>query len=115
MGKTIAARLPVVGIRPIAVCIASLLLLFSCQKPEDNPVFKAATKARPEIRASTRFELLSPEKTGIRFSPTIIDDYRYNFSMDPYIYNGGGVAVLDVNNDGLQDLFFTARLQGCRL
>ena len=34
---------------------------------------------------------------------------------DPYIYNGGGVAVLDVNNDGLQDLFFTARLQGCRL
>jgi hypothetical protein len=35
--------------------------------------------------------------------------------MDPYIYNGGGVAVLDVNRDGLQDLFFTARLQGCQL
>jgi hypothetical protein len=59
--------------------------------------------------------LLDPNVCGIDFRPEITDEHRYNFIADPYIYNGGGVAVLDVNNDGLQDLFFTNRLQGCRL
>jgi len=87
-----------------------LLLLFAACKNE--PGAPPSEKMTP---ASTRFELLLPERSGLTFVPTLAEDYRYNFSMDPYIYNGGGVAVLDVNNDGLQDLFFTARLQGCRL
>lgn len=68
-----------------------------------------------ESRTMTRFELLPPERTGIHFTQTITEEYRYNFSVDPNIFNGGGVAVLDVNNDGLQDLFFTSRLHPCRL
>jgi enediyne biosynthesis protein E4 len=61
------------------------------------------------------FELLPASQTGINFTQTIPEEYRYNWSMDPNIFNGGGVAVLDVNNDGLQDLFFTSRLQPCKL
>ncbi len=61
------------------------------------------------------FELVPATETGINFTQTIPEEYRYNWSMDPNIFNGGGVAVLDVNNDGLQDLFFTSRLQPCRL
>ncbi len=61
------------------------------------------------------FELLPASETGINFTQTIQEEYRYNWSMDPNIFNGGGVAVLDINNDGLQDLFFTSRLQPCKL
>lgn len=86
--------------------VFTLLCLFACQSDTGNKSSNLAT---------TRFILHKTADCGLNFVPTIVEDYRYNFSMDPYIYNGGGVAVLDVNNDGLQDLFFTARLQGCQL
>ncbi len=35
--------------------------------------------------------------------------------MYEYFYNGGGVAVEDVNNDGLEDLYFTSNMQVNRL
>ncbi|MCC7467242.1 MAG: VCBS repeat-containing protein [Saprospiraceae bacterium] len=90
----------------------TLPLLSACSSDPRFAPEKTAKTAQPP---TTRFELLPPERSGIRFVPNIREEYRYNFIADPYIYNGGGVAVLDVNNDGLQDLFFTARLQGCRL
>ncbi len=90
------------------------LLFFRCSDKSD-PIFHPSTMAESEAPSPFQFERLSPERTGIQFVPRVKDEYRYNFLQDPYIYNGGGVAVLDVNHDGLQDLLFTARLQGCRL
>ena len=52
------------------------------------------------------FELLNHEKTGITFSNTITEDDTLNVITYDYFYNGGGVALIDVNNDGLKDLFF---------
>ncbi|MCK6693320.1 MAG: VCBS repeat-containing protein, partial [Thermoanaerobaculia bacterium] len=70
---------------------------------------------KPAIVPSTKFELIPAERSGIAFVPTLQESFEYNFLVDPYEYNGGGVAVLDVDNDGLQDLFFTHRFNGCRL
>ncbi|HMX41851.1 MAG TPA: VCBS repeat-containing protein, partial [Saprospiraceae bacterium] len=97
-----------------ALTLCCLCLLIACQSPDPRlrPQLPPPTAAQPP---STRFERLPPERTGISFVPTVAEEFRYNFIADPYIYNGGGVAVLDVNADGLQDLFFTARLQPCRL
>jgi len=45
--------------------------------------------------------------TGITFS----NDLIYNDTLNPYtyrnFYNGGGVAIGDINNDGLEDIYFT--------
>ena len=56
------------------------------------------------------FELLDPETTGLSFSNNPIPSQYFNAFNFMYFYNGGGVAVGDFNNDGLQDLYFTANL-----
>ncbi len=98
--------------KSLTLAVAGTLLLIACS-PDAR--LHPGKKEKIAIAPTTKFELLPPERTGINFIPTVQEEYRYNFIADPYIYNGGGVAVIDVNNDGLQDLFFTARLQGCRL
>lgn len=58
---------------------------------------------------------LAPEKTGIYFSNDLVKDSLYNlYNFDPF-YNGGGVAVGDINNDGLIDVFFTGNMVSSRL
>ena len=54
------------------------------------------------------FQLLSSKQTGITFNNIINEDENLNVLSYEYLYNGGGVAVGDLNNDGLQDLVFTA-------
>lgn len=56
---------------------------------------------------TTLFEELSSEKTGVTFNNTISDNDSFNILTYEYIYNGGGVAIADFNQDGLQDLFFS--------
>ena len=70
----------------------TLLLLWSC----DNK--------------SKRFELMKPNVTGVVFS----NELSYTEAFNPYtyrnFYNGAGVALGDINNDGLIDIYFTGNL-----
>ncbi len=52
------------------------------------------------------FKLIPSEQTGVNFKNSIVEDDFKNHKSYPQIYNGGGVAVGDLNNDGLPDLFF---------
>ena len=54
------------------------------------------------------FTRLSVEETNISFTNRVEENIYFNFLNYPYIYNGGGVAVGDVNNDGLVDVYFTS-------
>ncbi|TAH19533.1 MAG: RNA-binding protein [Cytophagales bacterium] len=58
-------------------------------------------------KSETLFELLTPDQTNITFANTIVDTDSMSILDTEYIYNGGGVAIGDLNGDGLQDIFFT--------
>lgn len=76
-------------IRSIVIA-AWVFLLTGCSKP-----------------AETLFELLPSGRTGIYFNNAIAETDSFNILTHEYIYNGGGVAIADFNNDTLQDIFFT--------
>ncbi len=60
-------------------------------------------------------ELLPPEYTGIEYANTILEDDSFNILNFMYIYNGGGVAIGDFNNDELPDVFFSGNQVSSRL
>ena len=66
-------------------------------------------------RKKTLFERLDSSQTGIAFANTITESDSLNVLDFEYIYNGGGVGVGDVNNDGLPDVFFSGNQVPSRL
>src|ERR1051326_3038415 len=74
-----------------------------------------ATLAGCRRAAPPLFESLTPAATGVEFVNRLPEDSTFNILNYLYYYNGGGVAVGDVNNDGLPDLYFTSNLGANRL
>ena len=66
-------------------------------------------------RAEKLFLAADSTSTGIHFSNNITIGDSLTLNGYEYIYNGGGVAVGDINNDGLQDIYFTGNMVSSRL
>ncbi len=60
--------------------------------------------------ASSGFTKIDSLVSGVKFSNTIVESDSLNYYTFPYLFMGGGVAVGDINNDGLQDLYFTGNM-----
>src|SRR6267143_3758429 len=61
------------------------------------------------------FKLLSADETGVSFANTITTTDSLNVQTDPYVYNGAGVGVGDIDNDGLPDIVFAGNMVSTRL
>lgn len=79
----------------------SLALMLLCGS------FVSCQKKEPPL-----FELLPSASTNIHFVNKFTDEDKPGILDYLYAYNGGGVAIGDINNDGLPDIFFTANKKG---
>ena len=78
----------------------ALIVSGSCTTPHtDQPLFK----------------LLGPKETGVTFANTITTSDSLNAQTDSYVYNGAGVGIGDIDNDGLPDIYFAGNMVSSRL
>src|SRR5579872_3517384 len=61
------------------------------------------------------FSLMSEKQTGISFLNKIAEDDSLNVMRYEYLYNGAGVGIADLNNDGLNDIFFSSNTGAYKL
>ena len=71
-------------------------------------VFSACKTDKPvEAFTGQLFSEISPLESGVFFVNGINESWQRNTMTYDYFYNGAGVALGDINNDGLTDIFFT--------
>lgn len=63
----------------------------------------------------TLFESLPASETGLNFINRSLDKKDFNVFNYRNFYNGGGVAIGDLNNDGLPDLLLTSNFEENKL
>ena len=79
-----------------------LLLTYSCSNNSIKPVKKVFIK-------------LNAAESGIDFNNIITENDSVNLISNEYTYMGGGVGIIDINNDGLQDVFFSGNQVSSKL
>ena len=82
------------------------MVLIGCDSSSEKETSKASENpSKSEQSNSTGFNMLEPDETGILFSNFITETEEVNHLEWDAVYYGGGVAIGDVNNDGLPDVY----------
>src|SRR5690242_19888403 len=88
----------------IALSILNSLFLFSCTK---HSVQNSSEKKL--------FTLIDPKDSGIHFANNLEFNPKFNIYTYRNFYNGGGVAIGDINKDSLPDIYFSANMGSNKL
>ena len=67
------------------------------------------------LKKDTLFKHIPSSHSGLNFINELTTTDSINGLTFEYIYNGGGAAIGDLNNDGLKDLFFSGNMVTSRM
>jgi enediyne biosynthesis protein E4 len=89
--------------------IIILSVFFNCKDDviKTSDTSKSTSVSKEDSSNSELFEYLDASTTNIDFQNQITETETFNFLLYEYLYNGGGVAIGDINNDGLDDIYFS--------
>ncbi len=91
------------GASLVLVVTLTLFVLFGCnQKKEGNEI-----RQTPISTVTPVFKRVDSKLSGVTFKNTVDENINNYFDFFAYVYNGGGVGIGDINNDGLADIYFT--------
>ncbi|MAM19305.1 MAG: RNA-binding protein, partial [Gramella sp.] len=88
------------------------IALFSACKSDDREEEKITSE---ELNENALFTLMSADSTGVDFFNEVKNKPDFNIFRYRNFYNGGGVAIGDINNDGLPDIYFTGNMTSNKL
>ncbi|CAN5321674.1 VCBS repeat-containing protein [soil metagenome] len=85
--------------RRLILLVLALVGVEACDRSGERPIF----------------QLLPSSQTGVPFANTVTVGDSVNVQTDVYVYNGAGVGIGDIDNDGLPDIFFAGNMVSSRL
>ena len=93
-----------------------LWIFFGCNSESPKETRKESlTPVATRENSGKVFDLLPAAFTGIDFNNHLEETNKVNFYTYQYLYNGGGVGIGDINNDGLSDIYFTGTIADDKL
>ncbi|WKN44931.1 VCBS repeat-containing protein [Tunicatimonas pelagia] len=84
-----------------------IVAALSCNEKSSEPEEVSNNPAEPTPQ---HYRRLSAAATNVNFSNNIRETENFNYFLYPFIYFGGGVAIGDINNDTLPDIYFTSNM-----
>lgn len=93
---------------PLLLLLIIGLLMVQCRKEAESLPEEARENAH-------LFHLLPSSHTGISFVNQVENQKDFNIFKYRNFYNGGGVAIGDIDNDGLPDIYLTGNMVPNRL
>ncbi len=88
--------------KKLFICYLLLGCLFSCEQ-------------QIEKDHDHLFKVIDSDYSGIQFRNDLNNTEKFNVFVYRNFYNGGGVGIIDINNDGLKDIYFTANMSSNKL
>lgn len=89
-------------IKPFFYIVLITIISSSCANEKKNN-----SQSTPSISEGQIFKIVDEKKSHLDFINQVEETTYRNSMFFDYFLNGGGVAVGDVNNDGLADIFLT--------